>query len=300
MRETTAPDTLLQRATELAEGGARARAAGDEATADSSFRQAVALVQEAMESAGDFAPAATLLALGARCALECGEVALARAWIEARPELPDEAEHETWEQLGNTEAWPDGWLVAAVRLDPPDEATLETLVRRHWRVLFARCHLLALHRERAADLAQETWCRILRSRHKLRPGGNFRAYLLQIATNLWRDAQRSALRAGPLADNRLESFDRERTSPLGDKRSLAEILPDADALDRAEGAHRQAEIEHALARLEPRLRDVLLSRYLGGESCAEIGRRYNRTEQTISGWIRRGIQEIRLYLQETR
>jgi len=43
---------------------------------------------------------------------------------------------------------------------------------------------------------------------------------------------------------------------------------------------------------------VLVSRFLADESCAEIGRRYGRTEQTVSGWIRQAIQEMKTFLTE--
>ena len=36
----------------------------------------------------------------------------------------------------------------------------------------------------ALDLAQEAWRRVLRTRHSLKPGGNFPGYLCTIATNI--------------------------------------------------------------------------------------------------------------------
>src|SRR5882762_4335717 len=104
-------------------------------------------------------------------------------------------------------AWPDTWLIASVRRDPPDIQALDELANRHWKPLFARCQLLAVNHQKAADLAQEAWYRVLRTRHALKPGGNFPAYLTTVATNLWRDWYRSAQRAGPMADHRLESLD---------------------------------------------------------------------------------------------
>jgi DNA-directed RNA polymerase specialized sigma24 family protein len=58
------------------------------------------------------------------------------------------------------------------------------------------------------------------------------------------------------------------------------------------------DIDQALERLEPVLREVLVARFLSGESCAEIGRRYGRTEQTVSGWVRQGVQEIRRFFED--
>jgi DNA-directed RNA polymerase specialized sigma24 family protein len=113
-------------------------------------------------------------------------------------------------------AWPDEWLMEAVRRDPPDEAALDALAGRHWKALFGRCQLLTLDRDEASDLAQEAWCRVLRARHSLKPDGNFPGYLATIATNVWRDRQRSARRAGPMAESRMASLDATLSEEEGD------------------------------------------------------------------------------------
>src|SRR6266446_4166370 len=41
-------------------------------------------------------------------------------------------------QLRDIEAWPDSWLIEAVRRDPPDLAALDALANRYWRQLFGR------------------------------------------------------------------------------------------------------------------------------------------------------------------
>jgi DNA-directed RNA polymerase specialized sigma24 family protein len=53
------------------------------------------------------------------------------------------------------------------------------------------------------------------------------------------------------------------------------------------------DIDQALRQLTPLLRDILVSRLINGESCSEIGRRYDRTEQTISAWVRQAIREMK-------
>src|SRR5919204_2867113 len=95
--------------------------------------------------------------------------------------------------------WPDARLIEAVSGDPPDDAALQALVDRYWKALYARCHLLTQSPDLASDLAQESWYRVLRSRHTLQPDGNFPGYLTTVATNLWRDHNRSERRAGPPA-----------------------------------------------------------------------------------------------------
>src|SRR5262249_46639093 len=143
-----------------------------------------------------------------RLALECGEAAEARRLIEEALTVdPSIKFSEEWEPLCDATAWSDTWLVAAVRRETPDVSALDVLAERYWKPLFGRCHLLTLNHDRASDLAQQTWARVLRTRQGLKPGGNFPGYLMTIATNLWRDSQRGARRAGPLSDDRVASLD---------------------------------------------------------------------------------------------
>ncbi|MCX6954444.1 MAG: sigma-70 family RNA polymerase sigma factor [Verrucomicrobia bacterium] len=287
---------LLRRALGLAGSALEARQAGAEDVADRGFREAVALGLQGLAEAPGRWP--ELPWQTAQWALEGGDVATARELLARHGVRARDHEVGPWAQIGDIERWPDSWLVAAVRRPSPDEAALDTLAQRHWKALFGRCQMLTLKREAAADLAQETWCRILRGRERLRPGGNFRAYLLMIATNLWRDARRDALRAGLLAEGRLSSLD----GAVGQEEgvTLGELVPDLDQLEAAERERLKADIDDALSRLEVLWRDVLVARFLDGESCAEIGRRYGRTEQTVSGWVRRAISEMKLCLEDSR
>jgi RNA polymerase sigma-70 factor (ECF subfamily) len=196
-------------------------------------------------------------------------------------------------------AWPDEWLIAAVRRDPPDAAALDVLAERYWKPLFGRCQMLTLDQDKARDLAQQAWCRLLRARHTLKPDGNFPGFLTTIATNLWRDARRSARRAGPLADHRLASLEAAFPTEDGESTMLADTLPDLKALRAEEQRLLALDIDQALQQLTPLLRDVLVSRLLDGQSCAEIGRRYDRTEQTISAWVRQAVRQMKQHLEKS-
>jgi RNA polymerase sigma factor (sigma-70 family) len=194
--------------------------------------------------------------------------------------------------------WPDAWLINAVRREPLDESALDVLVSRYWAQLFARCRMLTHDREVASDLAQDAWLRVLRARSTLEPDGNFRAYINMIATNLWRDRNRSARRAGAMSDTQIESLD--ATDHTDDQPvTLMDVVSDPDALSPEEQVILKMDVDAALERLSPHLRDALLSRFLGGESAAEIGRRYDRTEQTISSWIREAVREMKICLGES-
>jgi RNA polymerase sigma-70 factor (ECF subfamily) len=194
--------------------------------------------------------------------------------------------------------WSDASLITAVRRDPLDEAALDALVERYWGYLFSRCRMLTVDTQKATDLAQDAWHRVLRARHTLKPDGNFPAYLNTIATNLWRDSYRSRRRAGPLAENRVASLDAP-LGPDGDETiTLADVVPDLNSMDSADQQLLAMDIDHALQQLTPHLREVLVSRFIVGESAAEIGRRFNRTEQTVSGWLREAIRIMKQAMEE--
>jgi len=79
---------------------------------------------------------------------------------------------------------------------------------------------------------------------------------------------------------------------------LAEAVADLGALSPEQAALLAMDLDNALAQLTPRQREILVTRYIAGESCAEIGQRFNRTEQTISGWIREALRIMKTYLEE--
>jgi RNA polymerase sigma factor (sigma-70 family) len=159
--------------------------------------------------------------------------------------------------------------------------------------------MLTLDADAANDLAQESWLRLLRARGSLQPDGNFHAYITTIATNLWRDRNRSARRAGAMSDDRIESLDATERED-GQVLALMDIVTDPDTLPPDEQVILKLDVDNALERLTPNLRDALVSRFVIGESAAEIGRRYDRTEQTISSWIREAVREMRVHLGDSR
>ena len=208
------------------------------------------------------------------------------------------ADTNTFARLSGVTSWSDSELISAVRCDPPNEAALDVLVARYWGHVFGRCQMLTLNREKALDLAQTTWHRLLRSRHSLKPDGNFRAYLNMISTNLFRDSYRAARRAGPMADYRLESLDAVHSDGDGETVLLVDSVPDLKSMQPEEQTLLAMDIDQALAHLTPQLREVLVARLIDGESCAEIALRHGRTEQTVSGWVREALRQMKTHLEE--
>jgi RNA polymerase sigma factor (sigma-70 family) len=70
------------------------------------------------------------------------------------------------------------------------QEALELLVNRYKDDLYRFCCHLSLERQDAEDLFQEVWVRILRKSEKYDPERPFKAWLFQVAINLYRDRYR--------------------------------------------------------------------------------------------------------------
>ncbi len=116
-------------------------------------------------------------------------------------------------------------------------AAFSEIVRRHQKLLlnfFAR--MGASHD--GEDLVQETFIRLYRYRESYRPTARFTSFLYHLARNVWADQGRKSMRSGRLAE------------------SLRDLAPQAETpgpprIDRAD-------IEAALDRLSPKLRETLV------------------------------------------
>lgn len=193
-------------------------------------------------------------------------------------------------------SWADPELLGAVCDTAGNSAALDTLVRRHARALERRCRIITGDRDHAADLAQETWSRMLRTRATVSADGSFRAYLAKIALNLWRDERKALRHARELSEQRLLS----RNADIGDDDTLTiwDMMAGPSLTD--ESLLLRLDLGSALARLPARLRAVVVARHVRGESAADIGRRYGRTEQTITTWLREATARMQLDLRDWR
>ena len=191
----------------------------------------------------------------------------------------------------------DAQLLAAVSDAMSGAQALDTLVRRHARALERRCRIITGDRDHAADLAQETWSRVLRTRATLSADGSFGAYLAKIALNVWRDERKAQRHRRELITQRLLS----RHDAIGDDDDALTIWDTLSGPSQTdEKMLLRLDLAYALARLPARLRAVVIARYVRGESAAEIGRHYGRTEQTITGWLREATARMQDDLRDWR
>jgi len=161
-----------------------------------------------------------------------------------------------------------------------DRGAFTQLVERHKDAVVNYLTRLTGDRDRAEDLAQETFLRLFRAAPGYREQGLLRAYLFRIATNLVRSEERRAKRLRLL----LPFFGgRRHDEPAAVSGMLLQEL------------HRQVAV--ALATLPLRFRVPLVLHEIEGWSYADIAQELSCREGTVKSRIHRGRQHLRQRLE---
>ncbi len=164
----------------------------------------------------------------------------------------------------------------------PDEDRFAAWGREHGRAV--RGYLLAMVRrpDVAEDLTQEVFLRAWQARDRYREEGNARAYLLRIADRLVIDRGRRAGREVTL-----------------DEDAWQRVAPVSGAADPSFAAARTEAAEQltaALGSLSPDQRRVLMLRYYGQLSFAEIAQIAECPLNTALSHCRRGLKTLKKLL----
>jgi len=106
-----------------------------------------------------------------------------------------------------------------------DAAAGDALVERYWDRLYAFAYSLTQDRSDAEDIAQETFLRAFGRIHDYVPDGQFKAWLLTIATNLFKDNRKSP-KAREVNSDRIDERVQERPGPeeIYDNKELLKTL----------------------------------------------------------------------------
>ncbi len=149
------------------------------------------------------------------------------------------------------------------------------------------CHRILGDLHDAEDAAQETFVIAYRSLDSWRATGSFGAWLRRIAVRVAlrrASSRRPVIRLDPI------SFDGEDGS-FGPADRLASAVQDpADASLQVE---RAVELRRALQTLDDPYREVVLLRFYGDLSLAEIALETGRPVATIKTHLRRGLLRLR-------
>ena len=175
---------------------------------------------------------------------------------------------------------PDAQLVElCLRGDGP---SWEELVRRHARRVFNLCYRFTGSPSEAEDLSQEVFLRIYRTLPSYRPAqGGFATWLTSVTRNLLVDHYRRTRR-----DRLTDSI--EDAMPKLEGKHAAGRTPDR----LAQAAELSRQLQRALARLSPELREAVILRDLQGLEYNEIRTVLQVPEGTVKSRINRGRIEM--------
>ena len=175
------------------------------------------------------------------------------------------------------ETAPDGVLLS--RLRDGDAGALDALLERYWPPVFT----YALHRtgsrDLAADIAQDTFCRLWERRSTWNTTGSVRGLLFRLARNT-AVSQHRRNRARDRASNGFAELYLERRPA---------VLP-------AENAELRAALNRAIAALPARRREVFQLRMLDDLSYEEIAETMGTSRQTVANQFSRALTTLRAAL----
>ena len=183
---------------------------------------------------------------------------------------------------------------------PLDPAELERY--RHYLELLARLQLQPRLRSKlgASDIVQQTLLKATKNLSGFRGAGEAEivAWLRRILTTTLIDAIREFK-----GTKRNVAVERSLEASLAESSARLEALLQANSTSPSEHALRNEQllrVSAALARLPDDQRQVLEMHYLQGCSVAVIAVDMGRTERSVAGLVRRGLQSLRDMLSDER
>lgn len=178
----------------------------------------------------------------------------------------------------------DEELVAAYRHG--DAGAFELLLRRHRAPLFTFLLRMSNDRERAEDLTQEAFLRVIKSAQEWEERARFQTWLYTIARNLCVDASRRE------RFRRADSLDAE--GPDGASPMVDSVpSPGIDPARGAASARLRPLLAKALVSLPAEQREVFVLREQGGLPFKEIAEIVRANENTVKSRMRYALEGLR-------
>jgi RNA polymerase sigma-70 factor, ECF subfamily len=169
-----------------------------------------------------------------------------------------------------------------------DGSAWEELVRRHTRRIFNICYRFTGNRTESEDLSQDVFLRVYRTLGSYRSAhGGFATWMTSVTRNLLIDHYRRTKR-----DRVTDSLDDKM--PVVENKESAGRRPDEQALL----GELSRQVQSALTRLSPELREAVILRDLQQLEYGEIQRVLAVPEGTVKSRINRGRIELARVLQQ--
>lgn len=176
-----------------------------------------------------------------------------------------------------------------------DVRSFEILLTRHRRPVFNFILRFVGSRERAEDLLQETFLRVIKGAHNYQRKAKFTTWLYTIARNLCVDNSRRQ------KHRRAQSLDAPmRAGDADNSGTLLDVVPGDDmATDRKAVSHQLHQTLHrAIASLSEEQREVFLMREFLDMPFKQIADVVGVPENTVKSRMRYALEKLRLELDE--
>ena len=174
------------------------------------------------------------------------------------------------------------------------ERAYRELVRRYQRPVFSLVYRMLRDRERAEDLSQETFVKVLNALHSYRPEYKFSSWIFKIANNATIDH----LRRKELDTLSLDGAPDAVTSERQEGTSLQLADANESPLQELEARELGGQIERAIAQLRPEYRSCILLRHVEGRAYEEIAEMLDLPLGTVKTYIHRARTELRELLSD--
>jgi RNA polymerase sigma-70 factor, ECF subfamily len=169
-----------------------------------------------------------------------------------------------------------------------DGSAWEELVRRHTRRIFNICYRFTGNGTEAEDLSQEVFLRVYKTLGSYRSAhGGFATWMSSVTRNLLIDHYRRTKR-----DRVTDSLD--DAMPVVENKESTARRPDQQALLR----ELSSQVQSALTKLSPELREAVILRDLQQLEYAEIRQILDVPEGTVKSRINRGRIELARILRQ--
>ena len=180
------------------------------------------------------------------------------------------------------------------RFQAGDTRAFEELLQRYRGPIFNFVLRSVRDRERAADLTQETFLRVVQRADSFRGGSKLSTWIYAIARNLCIDhGRRMVFRRHRSLDAPLKGSE-EKSSPMVDRIPSREPETDRDAI----GRQLQAQIAAAVEELPDDQREVFLLRQVQGMAFKDIAEVVGVSENTVKSRMRYALERLQGALAE--
>ncbi len=176
------------------------------------------------------------------------------------------------------------------------ERAYRELVRRYQRPVFSLIYRMVRDRERAEDLAQETFVKVLNALDSYRSEYKFSSWIFKIANN----AAIDQLRRKELDTLSLDGAPDAVTTERQEGTSLQLAHGGESPLDELQARELGSQIEQAIATLRPEYRSCIMLRHVQGYAYEEIAEMLDLPLGTVKTYIHRARAELRDLLEHAR